>query len=82
MPDVDQHAGAVGPAGEEVRGMAPGLAGLADPVQPHRLGRDRLHTRIGIKRHQHVALDPRLIADVLDDPRDPPPARPVPLPPE
>ena len=29
-----------------------GLAGLADPVQPHRLGRGRLHTRIGIKRRQ------------------------------
>ena len=37
---------------------------------------------VGIKRHQHVALDPRLIADVLADPREPPPARPVPLPPE
>ncbi len=37
---------------------------------------------VGIKRHQHVALDPRLIADVLAGPREPPPARPVPLPPE
>jgi hypothetical protein len=48
--------------------------GLADPVQPHRLGRDRLNARVGVQRHQHVPLHPRLVADVLAGAGEPPPA--------
>ena len=49
--------------------------GLADPVQPHRLGRDRFHARVGVQAHQHVAFHPRLIADMRTGTGEPPPAR-------
>ena len=84
VSEVIEMTGLAGVATKRVAGFSLGMGqrlGIAAAL----LGDPRtliLDEPVGIKRHQHVALDPRLIADVLADPREPPPARPVPLPPE
>ena len=57
-----------------------GTPGLTVAEQSARLGGDRLHVRVSIQGHQHVALHPRLVADMSCGAGEPPPARPVPLP--
>ena len=39
---------------------------------PHRLGRDRLHARVGVQRHQDIPRHPRLAAGLWRVSRDDP----------
>jgi hypothetical protein len=60
----------------------PSHAIVGGPGEPERLGGEGNDVLVEVHHHQHVALDPRLVANVIASRGRPPPAWEVPLPPE